>query len=146
MKLVFNQKDVLDMVEDYLARSTSFQPETLSIALVGDELWVGIDEVVGEPTEAPEQLELPLEEKPKQRRKRMPRKVEVIEEQDEEPIEVTPVEEVAIEEIIEEVNQEFIEEKIAELDEALVVEESLFTVQEEPTVEPLFDTSKPLFG
>ena len=125
MKLVFNQKDVLDMVEDYLARSTSFQPETLSIALVGNELWVGIDEVVGEPTEAPEQLELPLEEKPKQRRKRMPRKVEVIEEQDEEPIEVTPVEEVAIEEIIEEVNQEFIEEKIAELDEALVVEESL---------------------
>ena len=119
MKLTFNNADVVAIIEDYLEAYTKFVAED-----VRDES----EEVV--------------DAKPKAKRGRKPKQpVEVVEEEDEEPVVVD------VQDLIEEVHQEMIEE--ASFDEEELVE-SMVTeaAPSEPLFaeESLFDTSKPLFG
>ena len=142
MKLSMNLNDVTEMVELYLKEYTKFAGE-VCVRTSEEGIDVYIDEVpADEPVVQPEQLEVPLDEKPKVKRGRKPKQpVEVVEEEDEEPVVVD------VQDLIEEVHQEMIEE--ASFDEEELVE-SMVTeaAPSEPLFaeESLFDTSKPLFG
>lgn len=142
MKLSMNLNDVTEMVELYLKEYTKFTGE-VCVRTSEEGIDVYVDEVpADEPVVQPEQLELPMGEKPKVKRGRKPKQpVEVVEEEDEEPVVVD------VQDLIEEVHQEMIEE--ASFDEEELVE-SMVTeaAPSEPLFaeESLFDTSKPLFG
>lgn len=145
MKLSMNLNDVTEMVELYLKEYTKFAGD-VCVRTSEEGITVYIDEVpTDEPVVQPEQLELPLDEKPKAKRGRKPKQpVEVVEEVDEEPVVVK--EEVEIQELIEEVHQEMVEE--ASFEDDLI--ESMVTEAEpsKPLFEDdnVFDPSKPLFG
>lgn len=151
MKIVFSAVDVKEMVQLFLEEHTSFEATNLDIAIIDEQIHVGIDEdldtVVPEVQE--EQLELDLTPAPKKRRGRKPKEVVVVESDDDTPI--TTVEE-KVEEVAEEVTTT-IEETVADLDEQLVeAADNLFDeptpVEDEPApvTNDLFDPSKPLFG
>ena len=151
MKIVFSAVDVKEMVQLFLEEHTSFETDNLDIAIVDEQIHVGIDEnldtVVTEVQE--EQLELDLTPAPKKRRGRKPKEVVVVESDDDTPI--TTVEE-KVEEVAEEVTTA-VEETVADLDEQLVeAADNLFDepapVEDEPApvTNDLFDPSKPLFG
>ena len=144
MKIVFSTVDVKEMVQLFLEEHTSFEATNLDIAIIDEQIHVGIDEnldtVVTEVQE--KQLELDLEPAPKKRRGRKPKEVVVVESDDDTPI-------TTVEEKVEEVA----EETIADLDEQLVeAADNLFDeptpVEDEPApvTNDLFDPSKPLFG
>ena len=151
MKIVFSAVDVKEMVQLFLEEHTSFEATNLDIAIIDEQIHVGIDEdldtVVTEVQE--EQLELDLTPAPKKRRGRKPKEVIVVESDDDTPI--TTVEE-KVEEVVEEVTTA-VEETVADLDEQLVeASDNLFDeptpVEDEPApvTNDLFDPSKPLFG
>ena len=151
MKIVFSAVDVKEMVQLFLEEHTSFEATNLDIAIIDEQIHVGIDEdldtVVPEVQE--EQLELDLTPAPKKRRGRKPKEVVVVESDDDTPI--TTVEE-KVEEVVEEVTTA-VEETVADLDEQLVeAADNLFDeptpVEDEPApvTNDLFDPSKPLFG
>ena len=151
MKIVFSAVDVKEMVQLFLEEHTSFEATNLDIAIIDEQIHVGIDEdldtVVPEVQE--EQLELDLTPAPKKRRGRKPKEVVVVESDDDTPI--TTVEK-KVEEVAEEVTTT-IEETVADLDEQLVeTADNLFdeptSVEDEPApvTNDLFDPSKPLFG
>lgn len=151
MKIVFSAVDVKEMVQLFLEEHTSFEATNLDIAIIDEQIHVGIDEdldtVVPEVQE--EQLELDLTPAPKKRRGRKPKEVVVVESDDDTPI--TTVEE-KVEEVAEEVTTA-VEETVADLDEQLVeAADNLFDepapVEDEPApvTNDLFDPSKPLFG
>ena len=151
MKIVFSAVDVKEMVQLFLEEHTSFEATNLDIAIIDEQIHVGIDEdldtVVTEVKE--EQLELDLTPAPKKRRGRKPKEVVVVESDDDTPI--TTVEE-KVEEVAEEVTTA-VEETVADLDEQLVeAADNLFDepapVEDEPApvTNDLFDPSKPLFG
>ena len=151
MKIVFSTVDVKEMVQLFLEEHTSFEATNLDIAIIDEQIHVGIDEnldtVVTEVQE--KQLELDLEPAPKKRRGRKPKEVVVVESDDDTPI--TTVEE-KVEEVAEEVTTA-VEETVADLDEQLTeAADSLFdepvTTKDKPTTvtDDLFDPSKPLFG
>ena len=151
MKIVFSAVDVKEMVQLFLEEHTSFEATNLDIAIIDEQIHVGIDEdldtVVPEVQE--KQLELDLTPAPKKRRGRKPKEVVVVESDDEAPI--TTVEE-KVEEVVEEVTTA-VEETVADLDEHLVeAADNLFDepapVEDEPApvTNDLFDPSKPLFG
>ena len=151
MKIVFSAADVKEMVQLFLEEHTSFEATNLDIAIIDEQIHVGIDEdldtVVTEVKG--EQLELDLEPAPKKRRGRKPKEVVVVESDDDTPI--TTVEE-KVEEVVEEVTTA-VEETVADLDEQLVeAADNLFDepvhVEDEPApvTNDLFDPSKPLFG
>ena len=151
MKIVFSAVDVKEMVQLFLEEHTSFESTNLDIAIIDEQIHVGIDEnldtVVTEVQE--KQLELDLEPAPKKRRGRKPKEVVVGESDDDTPI--TTVEE-KVEEVVEEVTTA-VEETVADLDEQLVeAADNLFDepapVEDEPApvTNDLFDPSKPLFG
>ena len=151
MKIVFSAVDVKEMVQLFLEEHTSFEATNLDIAIIDEQIHVGIDEdldtVVTEVKG--EQLELDLEPAPKKRRGRKPKEVAVVESDDDTPI--TTVEE-KVEEVVEEVTTT-VEETVADLDEQLVeAADNLFDeptpVEDEPApvTNDLFDPSKPLFG
>ena len=142
MKIVFSAVDVKEMVQLFLEEHTSFEATNLDIAIIDEQIHVGIDEdldtVVPEVQE--EQLELDLTPAPKKRRGRKPKEVVVVESDDDTPI-------TTVEEKVE------IEETVADLDEQLVdASDNLFdeptSVEDEPApvTNDLFDPSKPLFG
>lgn len=143
MKIVFSAVDVKEMVQLFLEEHTSFETDNLDIAIVDEQIHVGIDEdldtVVPEVQE--EQLELDLTPAPKKRRGRKPKEVVVVESDDDTPI-------TTVEEKVE------IEKTVADLDEQLVeAADNLFDepvpTEEEHTATPVddvFDPSKPLFG
>lgn len=155
MKIVFSAVDVKEMVQLFLEEHTSFETDNLDIAIVDEQIHVGIDEdldtVVTEVQE--EQLELDLMPAPKKRRGRKPKEVIVVESEDEAPIELATTVEEKVEEVAEEVTTA-VEETVADLDEQLVeAADNLFDepapVEEEHTATPVddvFDPSKPLFG
>ena len=151
MKIVFSAVDVKEMVQLFLEEHTSFEATNLDIAIIDEQIHVGIDEdldtVVPEVQE--KQLELDLTPAPKKRRGRKPKEVVVVESDDDTPI--TTVEE-KVEEVVEEVTTA-VEETVADLDEQLVeASDNLFDepahVEDEPApvTNDLFDPSKPLFG
>lgn len=151
MKIVFSAVDVKEMVQLFLEEHTSFEATNLDIAIIDEQIHVGIDEdldtVVPEVQE--EQLELDLTPAPKKRRGRKPKEVVVVESDDDTPI--TTVEK-KVEEVAEEVTTA-VEETVADLDEQLVeAADNLFDepapVEDEPApvTNDLFDPSKPLFG
>ena len=151
MKIVFSTVDVKEMVQLFLEEHTSFEATNLDIAIIDEQIHVGIDEdldtVVTEVQE--KQLELDLTPAPKKRRGRKPKEVVVVESTDDTPI--TTVEE-KVEEVAEEVTTA-VEETVADLDEQLVeAADNLFDepapVEDEPApvTNDLFDPSKPLFG
>ena len=151
MKIVFSTVDVKEMVQLFLEEHTSFEATNLDIAIVDEQIHVGIDEnldtVVTEVQE--KQLELDMTPAPKKRRGRKPKEVVVVESDDDTPI--TTVEE-KVEEVVEEVTTT-VEETVADLDEQLVeAADNLFDepvpVEDEPApvTNDLFDPSKPLFG
>ena len=151
MKIVFSAVDVKEMVQLFLEEHTSFEATNLDIAIIDEQIHVGIDEnldtVVTEVQE--KQLELDLTPAPKKRRGRKPKEVVVVESDDDTPI--TTVEKKA-EEVVEEVTTA-VEETVADLDEQLVeAADNLFDepahVEDEPApvTNDLFDPSKPLFG
>ena len=151
MKIVFSAVDVKEMVQLFLEEHTSFEATNLDIAIIDEQIHVGIDEdldtVVPEVQE--KQLELDLTPAPKKRRGRKPKEVVVVESDDDTPI--TTVEE-KVEEVVEEVTTA-VEETVADLDEHLVeAADNLFDepapVEDEPApvTNDLFDPSKPLFG
>ncbi len=151
MKIVFSAADVKEMVQLFLEEHTSFEATNLDIAIIDEQIHVGIDEdldtVVTEVQE--KQLELDLTPAPKKRRCRKPKEVVVVESDDDTPI--TTVEE-KVEEVVEEVTTA-VEETVADLDEQLVeAADNLFDepapVEDEPApvINDLFDPSKPLFG
>ena len=151
MKIVFSAVDVKEMVQLFLEEHTSFEATNLDIAIIDEQIHVGIDEdldtVVPEVQE--EQLELDLTPAPKKRRGRKPKEVVVVESDDDTPI--TTVEK-KVEEVVEEVTTA-VEETVADLDEQLVeASDNLFDesvpVEDEPApvTNDLFDPSKPLFG
>ena len=151
MKIVFSAVDVKEMVQLFLEEHTSFEATNLDIAIIDEQIHVGIDEnldtVVTEVQE--KQLELDLTPAPKKRRGRKPKEVVVVESDDDTPI--TTVEE-KVEEVVEEVTTA-VEETVADLDEQLVeAADNLFDepapVEDEPApvTNDLFDPSKPLFG
>ena len=151
MKIVFSAVDVKEMVQLFLEEHTSFEATNLDIAIIDEQIHVGIDEdldtVVPEVQE--EQLELDLTPAPKKRRGRKPKEVVVVESDDDTP--TTTVEE-KVEEVAEEVTTA-VEETVADLDEQLVeASDNLFDesvpVEDEPApvTNDLFDPSKPLFG
>ena len=151
MKIVFSAVDVKEMVQLFLEEHTSFEATNLDIAIIDEQIHVGIDEdldtVVPEVQE--EQLELDLTPAPKKRRGRKPKEVVVVESDDDTPI--TTVEK-KVEEVAEEVTTA-VEETVADLDEQLVeASDNLFDepahVEDEPApvTNDLFDPSKPLFG
>lgn len=160
MKIVFSAVDVKEMVQLFLEEHTSFETDSLDIAIVDGQIHVGIDEdldtVVTEVQE--EQLELdlmpaPIMPAPKKRRGRKPKEVVVVESEDEAPIELATTVEEKVEEVAEEVTTA-VEETVADLDEQLVeAADNLFdepvSTEEEHTATPVddvFDPSKPLFG
>ena len=155
MKIVFSAVDVKEMVQLFLEEHTSFETDNLDIAIVDEQIHVGIDEnldtVVTEVQE--EQLELDLMSAPKKRRGRKPKEVIVVESEDEAPIELATTVEEKVEEVAEEVTTA-VEETVADLDEQLVeAADNLFdepvSTEEEHTATPVddvFDPSKPLFG
>ena len=151
MKIVFSAVDVKEMVQLFLEEHTSFEATNLDIAIIDEQIHVGIDEdldtVVTEVQE--KQLELDLTPAPKKRRGRKPKEVVVVESDDDTPI--TTVEK-KVEEVAEEVTTT-VEETVADLDEQLVeTADNLFDeptpVEDEPApvTNDLFDPSKPLFG
>ena len=151
MKIVFSTVDVKEMVQLFLEEHTSFEATNLDIAIIDEQIHVGIDEdldtVVAEVQE--EQLELDLAPTPKKRRGRKPKEVVVVESDDDTTI--TTVEE-KVEEVAEEVTAT-VEETVADLDEQLVeAADNLFTEpasaenETTPAEDDLFDPSKPLFG
>ena len=152
MKIVFSTVDVKEMVQLFLEEHTSFEATNLDIAIIDEQIHVGIDEdldtVVTEVQE--KQLELDLAPAPKKRRGRKPKEVVVVE-SDDDDTPITTVEE-KVEEVAEEVTST-VEETVADLDEQLTeAADSLFDepVAEEdkptPVTDDLFDPSKPLFG
>lgn len=157
MKIVFSNSDLKDMVRAYLEETTQFEVENLDVAIVGDQLVIGIDEEVSlDVVAAPVQVQAATtqEEKPKkQRRPRKPKDpVVVVEAEEEAPIELTTAAEEVVEEAAEEITTA-VDEAVAELDEQLVTAneaDELFgtTPADEPTKqeEEIFDPSKPLFG
>ena len=147
MKLSMNLNDVTEMVELYLKEYTKFAGE-VCVRTSEEGIDVYIDEVpADEPVVQPEQLEVPLDEKPKVKRGRKPKQPVEVVEVEEEPVVVTePVKDILeIQELIEEVHQEMIEEAIFDEDEMI---ESMVTEPSSPLFadEEVFDPSKPLFG
>jgi hypothetical protein len=147
MKLSMNLNDVTEMVELYLKEYTKFTGE-VCVRTSEEGIDVYIDEVpADEPVVQPEQLELPMGEKPKVKRGRKPKQPVEVVEVEEEPVVVTePVKDtVEIQELIEEVHQEMIEEATFDEDEMI---ESMVTEPSSPLFadEEVFDPSKPLFG
>lgn len=147
MKLSMNLNDVTEMVELYLKEYTKFTGE-VCVRTSEEGIDVYIDEVpADEPVVQPEQLELPMGEKPKVKRGRKPKQPVEVVEVEEEPVVVTePVKDtIEIQELIEEVHQEMIEEAIFDEDEMI---ESMVTEPSSPLFadEEVFDPSKPLFG
>ena len=147
MKLSMNLYDVTEMVELYLKEYTKFTGE-VCVRTSEEGIDVYIDEVpADEPVVQPEQLELPLDEKPKVKRGRKPKQPVEVVEVEEEPVVVTePVNDIQeIQELIEEVHQEMIEEATFDEDEMI---ESMVTEPSSPLFadEEVFDPSKPLFG
>ena len=147
MKLSMNLNDVTEMVELYLKEYTKFTGE-VCVRTSEEGIDVYIDEVpADEPVVQPEQLELPLDEKPKVKRGRKPKQPVEVVEVEEEPVVVTePVKDILeIQELIEEVHQEMIEEATFDEDEMI---ESMVTEPSSPLFadEEVFDPSKPLFG
>ena len=147
MKIVFSAADVKEMVQLFLEEHTSFEATNLDIAIIDEQIHVGIDEdldtVVTEVKG--EQLELDLEPAPKKRRGRKPKEVVVVESDADTPI-------TTVEEVVEEVTTT-VEDTVADLDEQLVeAADNLFDepapVEDEPApvTNDLFDPSKPLFG
>ena len=135
MKIVFSAVDVKEMVQLFLEEHTSFEATNLDIAIIDEQIHVGIDEdldtVVPEVQE--EQLELDLTPAPKKRRGRKPKEVVVVESDDDTPI-------TTVEEKVE------IEETVADLDEQLVEASDNLFDEPTPVTNDLFDPSKPLFG
>lgn len=147
MKLSMNLNDVTEMVELYLKEYTKFTGE-VCVRTSEEGIDVYIDEVpADEPAVQPEQLELPMGEKPKVKRGRKPKQPVEVVEVEEEPVVVTePVKDtIEIQELIEEVHQEMIEEATFDEDEMI---ESMVTEPSSPLFadEEVFDPSKPLFG
>ena len=147
MKLSMNLNDVTEMVELYLKEYTKFAGE-VCVRTSEEGIDVYIDEVpADEPVVQPEQLEVPLDEKPKVKRGRKPKQPVEVVEVEEEPVVVTePVKDtLEIQELIEEVHQEMIEEATFNEDEMI---ESMVTEPSSPLFadEEVFDPSKPLFG
>lgn len=147
MKLSMNLNDVTEMVELYLKEYTKFTGE-VCVRTSEEGIDVYIDEVpADEPVVQPEQLELPMGEKPKVKRGRKPKQPVEVVEVEEEPVVVTePVRDtIEIQELIEEVHQEMIEEATFDEDEMI---ESMVTEPSSPLFadEEVFDPSKPLFG
>lgn len=147
MKLSMNLNDVTEMVELYLKEYTKFAGD-VCVRTSEEGITVYIDEVpTDEPVVQPEQLELPLDEKPKAKRGRKPKQPVEVVEVEEEPVVVTePVKDIQeIQELIEEVHQEMIEEAAFDEDEMI---ESMVTEPSSPLFadEEVFDPSKPLFG
>ena len=147
MKLSMNLNDVTEMVELYLKEYTKFTGN-VCVRTSEEGIDVYIDEVpTDEPVVRSEQLELPLDEKPKVKRGRKPRQPVEVVEVEEEPVVVTePVNDIQeIQELIEEVHQEMIEEATFDEDEMI---ESMVTEPSSPLFadEEVFDPSKPLFG
>ena len=142
MKLTFNNADVVAIIEDYLEANTKFVAEDVRVVTTENGIEVYLDEPVEASAELPDESEEVVDAKPKAKRGRKPKQpVEVVEEEDEEPVVVD------VQDLIEEVHQEMIEE--ASFDEEELVE-SMVTeaTPSEPLFaeESLFDTSKPLFG
>lgn len=142
MKLTFNNANVVSIIEDYLEANTKFVAEDVRVVTTENGIEVYLDEPVEAPVELPDESEEVVDAKPKAKRGRKPKQpVEVVEEENEEPIVVD------VQDLIEEVHQEMIEE--ASFDEEELVE-SMVTeaAPSEPLFveESLFDTSKPLFG
>lgn len=147
MKLSMNLNDVTEMVELYLKEYTKFTGN-VCVRTSEEGIDVYIDEVpTDEPVVQPEQLELPLDEKPKVKRGRKPKQPVEVAGVEEEPVGVTePVNDIQeIQELIEEVHQEMIEEATFDEDEMI---ESMVTEPSSPLFadEEVFDPSKPLFG
>lgn len=147
MKLSMNLNDVTEMVELYLKEYTKFTGD-VCVRTSEEGIDVYIDEVpTDEPVVRSEQLELPLDEKPKVKRGRKPKQPVEVVEVEEEPVVVTePVNDIQeIQELIEEVHQEMIEEATFDEDEMI---ESMVTEPSSPLFadEEVFDPSKPLFG
>ena len=147
MKLSMNLNDVTEMVELYLKEYTKFTGN-VCVRTYEEGIDVYIDEVpTDEPVVQPEQLELPLDEKPKVKRGRKPKQPVEVVGVEEEPVVVTePVNDIQeIQELIEEVHQEMIEEATFDEDEMI---ESMVTEPSSPLFadEEVFDPSKPLFG
>ena len=147
MKLSMNLHDVTEMVELYLQEYTKFTGN-VCVHTSEEGIDVYIDEVpTDEPVVQPEQLESPLDEKPKVKRGRKPKQSVEVVEVEEEPVVVTePVNDIQeIQELIEEVHQEMIEEATFDEDEMI---ESMVTEPSSPLFadEEVFDPSKPLFG
>lgn len=147
MKLSMNLNDVTEMVELYLKEYTKFTGD-VCVRTSEEGIDVYIDEVpADEPVVQPEQLELPMGEKPKVKRGRKPKQPVEVVEVEEEPVVVTePVKDILeIQELIEEVHQEMIEEATFDEDEMI---ESMVTEPSSPLFadEEVFDPSKPLFG
>ena len=147
MKLSMNLNDVTEMVELYLKEYTKFAGE-VCVRTSEEGIDVYIDEVpADDPVVQPEQLEVPLDEKPKVKRGRKPKQPVEVVEVEEEPVVVTePVKDILeIQELIEEVHQEMIEEATFDEDEMI---ESMVTEPSSPLFadEEVFDPSKPLFG
>lgn len=147
MKLSMNLNDVTEMVELYLKEYTKFTGN-VCVRTSEEGIDVYIDEVpADEPVVRSEQLELPLDEKPKVKRGRKPKQPVEVVEVEEEPVVVTePVNDIQeIQELIEEVHQEMIEEATFDEDEMI---ESMVTEPSSPLFadEEVFDPSKPLFG
>lgn len=147
MKLSMNLNDVTEMVELYLKEYTKFAGD-VCVRTSEEGIDVYIDEVpADEPVVQPEQLEVPLDEKPKVKRGRKPKQPVEVVEVEEEPVVVTePVKDILeIQELIEEVHQEMIEEATFDEDEMI---ESMVTEPSSPLFadEEVFDPSKPLFG
>lgn len=147
MKLSMNLNDVTEMVELYLKEYTKFTGD-VCVRTSEEGIDVYIDEVpADEPVVRSEQLELPLDEKPKVKRGRKPKQPVEVVEVEEEPVVVTePVNDIQeIQELIEEVHQEMIEEATFDEDEMI---ESMVTEPSSPLFadEEVFDPSKPLFG
>lgn len=147
MKLSMNLNDVTEMVELYLKEYTKFAGE-VCVRTSEEGIDVYIDEVpTDEPVVQPEQLELPMGEKPKVKRGRKPKQPVEVVEVEEEPVVVTePVKDILeIQELIEEVHQEMIEEATFDEDEMIG---SMVTEPSSPLFadEEVFDPSKPLFG
>lgn len=147
MKLSMNLNDVTEMVELYLKEYTKFAGD-VCVRTSEEGIDVYIDEVpADEPIVQPEQLEVPLDEKPKVKRGRKPKQpVEVVEVEEELVVVTEPVKDILeIQELIEEVHQEMIEEATFDEDEMI---ESMVTEPSSPLFadEEVFDPSKPLFG
>ena len=142
MKIVFSAVDVKEMVQLFLEEHTSFETDNLDIAIVDEQIHVGIDEdldtVVTEVQE--EQLELDLMPAPKKRRGRKPKEVVVVESDDDTPI-TTVEEKVEIEETVADLDEQLVEASDNWFDEPTPVED-----EPAPVTNDLFDPSKPLFG